>query len=86
MNEDLRKLTKGLIQLELILQLELQEMREYLKSRFKRTTETLNDIHLTFDQELVDQLSDDELDLLGTANVLSKLLVDLPPYISNKDK
>lgn len=86
MNEDLRKLTKGLIQLELILQLELQEMREYLKSRFKRTTDTLNDIHLTFDQELVDQLSDDELDLLGTANVLSKLLVDLPPYISNKDK
>lgn len=86
MNEDLRKLTKGLIQLELILQLELQEMREYLKSRFKRTTDTLNDIHLTFDQELVDQLSDDELDLLGTANVLSKLLVDLPQYISNKDK
>lgn len=86
MNEDLRKLTKGLIQLELILQLELQEMREYLKSRFKRTTDTLNDIHLTFDQELVDQLSDDELDLIGTANVLSKLLVDLPPYISNKDK
>lgn len=86
MNEDLRKLTKGLIQLELILQLELQEMREYLKSRFKRTTDTLNDIHLAFDQELVDQLSDDELDLLGTANVLSKLLVDLPPYISNKDK
>jgi hypothetical protein len=86
MNEDLRKLTKGLIQLELILQLELQEMREYLKSRFKRTTDTLNDIHLTFDQELVEQLSDDELDLLGTANVLSKLLVDLPPYISNKDK
>jgi hypothetical protein len=86
MNKDLRKLTKGLIQLELILQLELQEMREYLKSRFKRTTDTLNDIHLTFDQELVEQLSDDELDLLGTANVLSKLLVDLPPYISNKDK
>lgn len=86
MNEDLRKLTKGLIQLELILQLELQEMREYLKNRFKRTTDTLNDIHLAFDQELVDKLSDDELDLLGTANVLSKLLVDLPPYISNKDK
>ena len=86
MNEDLRKLTKGLIQLELILQLELQEMREYLKSRFKRTTDTLNDIHLTFNQELVEQLSDDEVDLLGTANVLSKLLVDLPPYISNKDK
>lgn len=86
MNENLRKLTKGLIQLELILQLELQEMREYLKSRFKRTTDTLNDIHLTFDQELVEQLSDDELDLLGAANVLSKLLVDLPPYISNKDK
>lgn len=86
MNEDLRKLTKGLIQLELILQLELQEMREYLKNRFKRTTDTLNDIHLTFDQELVEQLSDDELDLLGTANVLSKLLVNLPPYISNKDK
>lgn len=86
MNEDLRKLTKGLIQLELILQLELQEMREYLKNRFKRTTDTLNDIHLAFDPELVDKLSDDELDLLGTANVLSKLLVDLPPYISNKDK
>lgn len=86
MNDDLRKLTKGLIQLELILQLELQEMREYLKNRFKRTTDTLNDIHLAFDQELVDELSDDELDLLGTANVLSKLLVDLPPYISNKDK
>ena len=86
MNDDLRKLTKGLIQLELILQLELQEMREYLKNRFKRTTDTLNDIHLAFDQELVDQLSYDELDLLGTANVLSKLLVDLPPYVSNKDK
>ncbi len=86
MNDDLRKLTKGLIQLELVLQLELQEMREYLKNRFKRTTDTLNDIHLAFDQELVDQLSDDELDLLGTANVLSKLLVDLPPYVSNKDK
>ena len=86
MNDDLRKLTKGLIQLELILQLELQEMREYLKSRFKRTTDTLNDIHLAFEQDLVDQLSDDELDLLGTANVLSKLLVDLPPYVSNKDK
>lgn len=86
MNDDLRKLTKGLIQLELILQLELQEMREYLKNRFKRTTDTLNDVHLAFDQDLVDHLSDDELDLLGTANVLSKLITDLPPYVSNKDK
>jgi hypothetical protein len=75
---------KALLQLEQIIELELQEMRQFLPNRFVRLQNAINTLQ-TVDVSLdIEALEDNEYNTLITSNFLATLLKDLPPYVSNK--
>jgi hypothetical protein len=75
---------KALLQLEQIIELELQEMKQFLPNRFVRLQNAINALQ-TLDASLnLEDLEDSEYNALITSIFLSSLLKDLPPYVSNK--
>jgi hypothetical protein len=75
---------KALLQLEQIIELELQEMKQFLPNRFVRLQNTINTLQ-TMDMSLdLEDLEDSEYNALITSIFLATLLKDLPPYVSNK--
>jgi hypothetical protein len=75
---------KALLQLEQIIELELQEMRQFLPNRFVRLQNAINTLQ-TVDMSLdIEALEDNEYNALITSTFLAALLKDLPPYVSNK--
>jgi hypothetical protein len=75
---------KALLQLEQIIELELQEMRQFLPNRFVRLQNAINTLQ-TVDMSLdIEALEDNEYNALITSAFLAALLKDLPPYVSNK--
>jgi hypothetical protein len=78
---------KALLQLEQIIELELQEMRKFLPSRFTRLQNAINTLQATsasLSLETVEDLSDNDYNAFITSAFLATLLKDLPPYVSNK--
>jgi hypothetical protein len=81
MNHDQRK---ALLQVEQIIELELQEMRQFLPNRFARLQNAVSQVQ-TIDMFVEEEtMEDTEYETVMTSHFLSGLLEDLPPYVSNK--
>ena len=80
-----KEVLKAFTHLEMILELELQEMKEYLGNRFSRIKQN---IQLIRDNEPleVDSMTDDQYEMYMVCQVLDRLIDNLKPYVSNKSK
>ena len=78
-----KEVLKAFTHLEMILELELQEMKEYLGNRFSRIKQN---IQLIRDNEPleVDSMTDDQYEMYMVCQVLDRLIDNLKPYVSNK--
>jgi hypothetical protein len=82
MNNEQRK---ALLQVEQIIELELQEMRQFLPNRFARLQNAISTVQAIYmSEEDEEYLEDAEYEIVMTSQFLSGLLEDLPPYVSNK--
>ena len=80
-----KEVLKAFTHLEMILELELQEMKEYLGNRFSRIKQN---IQLIRDNEPleVDNMTDDQYEMYMVCQVLDRLIDNLKPYVSNRAK
>ena len=80
-----KEVLKAFTHLEMILELELQEMKEYLGNRFSRIKQN---IQLIRDNEPleVDNMTDEKYEMYMVCQVLDRLIDNLKPYVSNRAK
>ena len=80
-----KEVLKAFTHLEMILELELQEMKEYLGNRFSRIKQN---IQLIRDNEPleVDNMTDEQYEMYMVCQVLDRLIDNLKPYVSNRAK
>ena len=76
-------ISRNLAKLDSLLELELQEMTEFLKNRRSRLDNILELLE-EVPEEAEEALANSQYELLLASRVLSRLLHDLPPYSSNK--
>jgi hypothetical protein len=82
---NIETITRNLAKLDALLELELQEMTQFLKSRKTRLDQILDALADT-PEEAEDLLSNADYELLMVAKALTRLDTNLPPYVSNRIK